>query len=312
MHHLRTQKAFLAAVLIRQFNPHIHRSGNVDLVSVFIRDLDIKQAHVRSAALCPAQGIFGSGNVFVIQRGIKRLFASGNGFIAFRRQYFRNLQLCVFRNSGFRAVGGRYPVIPSIAGQYILLDDSSDNPVNGKAVGFKRDLADVQSRIRRVLGIAARACLDAVRVGPVASRAGLDALSVPSPELGLDELGSVLFFLIKMNGVQPRVCRHFHRFVVFDPHIHLAGGLPPDPVAHKADVIESCERYARIFVVLVLELFLRPVPILLILLFVLLPGDLSDLQNSADRKHSIRGDRYIDIIIPASGCQFRLLRDELF
>ena len=130
MHHLRTQKAFLAAVLIRQFNPHIHRSGNVDLVSVFIRDLDIKQAHVRSAALCPAQGIFGSGNVFVIQRGIKRLFASGNGFIAFRRQYFRNLQLCVFRNSGFRAVGGRYPVIPSIAGQYILLDDSSDNAIN--------------------------------------------------------------------------------------------------------------------------------------------------------------------------------------
>ena len=140
MHHLRTQKAFLAAVLIRQFNPHIHRSGNVDLVSVFIRDLDIKQAHVRSAALCPAQGIFGSGNVFVIQRGIKRLFASGNGFIAFRRQYFRNLQLCVFRNSGFRAVGGRYPVIPSIAGQYILLDDSSDNGKDRESVGLKGQL----------------------------------------------------------------------------------------------------------------------------------------------------------------------------
>ena len=155
MHHLRTQKAFLAAVLIRQFNPHIHRSGNVDLVSVFIRDLDIKQAHVRSAALCPAQGIFGSGNVFVIQRGIKRLFASGNGFIAFRRQYFRNLQLCVFRNSGFRAVGGRYPVIPSIAGQYMLLDDSSDRRGHEQAVEHHHHNRDDDAGDRHALALAA-------------------------------------------------------------------------------------------------------------------------------------------------------------
>ena len=129
MHHLRTQKAFLAAVLIRQFNPHIHRSGNVDLVSVFIRDLDIKQAHVRSAALCPAQGIFGSGNVFVIQRGIKRLFASGNGFIAFRRQYFRNLQFCPFRDPGLGPIRHGNLIILPIARQYILFNHCSDDAI---------------------------------------------------------------------------------------------------------------------------------------------------------------------------------------
>ena len=207
----------------------------------------------------------------------------------------------------------------AVAGKDRLLDRRSDDAVNGEFIRFKLDLVDLEGllRFRSAFFLGRPALGSAVlsdligRVAGVASCARLNLKPVLGLHFRLDELGPVLFLLIKMNGVQTCVCSHLHRFVVFDAHCHLACRLYFDPVVQETYVVEPCKGHAGVLVVLVPELLLRLVKIQLILLFVALLRDLADLKYRSFRKFSLRGDRYIDLVIAALCGQLGLLRDEL-
>ena len=225
------------------------------------------------------------------------------------------VQLSSRRNPRVAPVCDLHCIIVAVTGQDRLLDRRSDDAVDGEFIRFKFDLVDLERllRFRASLFLSGSAVLrDLIgSVAGVVSGARLDLEPVLGLHFRLDELGPVLFLLIKMNGVQTCVCSHLHRFVVFDAHCHLACRLYFDPVVQKAYIVEPREGHTGVLVVLVPELLLRLVKIQLILLFVALLRDLADLKYRSFRKFSLHGDRYIDFIITALCGQLGLLRDEL-
>ena len=202
------------------------------------------------------------------------------------------------RNARIASVFYSDPVISAVAGKNCLLDRRTHNAIDGKALGRKFDLVYFDRLGYRLRGLFAGS--------------GPDTPAVLRLELRFDELRLLLFFYIKMDGVDARIRGNLHRFLILNPYADIAGRFNLLPLIEEADVIELREGYARVPVVFPSEFFLRPVNIELIFLFILFFRDFADLKSCSFVQSALRGDCCVDVVIPALCVQDSPLRKQLF
>ena len=129
---------FLTGVFICQLDPYVYLAAicRLDLLSVFIDDLNIKQPEIPRAAFFQTQCIFGISYILLIAHAIHR-GRIGIGIILCRN--LRNRQISALRYLCLRPVRHRYFIVMSVRCQYILFNRGSDDSINREALGVQGD-----------------------------------------------------------------------------------------------------------------------------------------------------------------------------
>ena len=71
--------SLFCSLLVRQIDPDIHRRGNLNLLSLLIKDLYIKKSEIGGASALPAEGFLYSGGIFLIRSILVRDLGHGKG-----------------------------------------------------------------------------------------------------------------------------------------------------------------------------------------------------------------------------------------
>ena len=215
---------------IRKLDAHVNGRGDLDLVAVFVDDLDVKKAQERRASFFEVQRVLYFGDVVGVISGFLRAFSGQVLIVGALRQDLLHFKVRPLGHFRVCAAFDRDLIIAAVSRQYRRLEGLGPaDAVDGEFVGLKGNfiyMKRVVNFLVRFLFSARCVLCDLVgRIAGVVPGARLDLEPVLSLQFGLDELGLVLFLLIKMDGVQACVRSHLHRFVILYSHRHFAGRL---------------------------------------------------------------------------------------